>query len=397
MSETQIDIDAARDAADEVQDGNLRENEAGIPADLQFDYEQYDAPVVRGHPTALVVFDHIASVSPFNTDDGFLDAKQNLENGGSMGYGNDVMVTVKNPTIVEGQLWNEENDFRDYRLVGDVDSDESPYEKRQDVQLDDEGNVESHEINGVDLGMGKFDGEPADIDDFDTEYVQFLISSSRASDILGQLDTAGMWAYTSDGEFTEGIIEAPPKLGDDDWDTSEDGAPRAIGYPELRTDMVAQQGAIMWDFGGDGEATTQSPVEIQTFKVTDDGLQAIAPLTPDDDAYALPTYPRAGNVYWDHEGDTDAGSDAEPSSEAGMDDAAAAMQGESEESDGYDVLTDDGQNFVDNAVTAMQDAGVSELSDLGDKSVEERVATAKADGTIEATASELAAITNERV
>ena len=318
-----ISLDNAKDAKQEAQSGNLRDNEAGIPDDLAFDYEAHDAPVVKGHPECLITFDRIVGLSVFNTSDDFLDAQNNLELGGPNQYGNDVVITVEGPEIVEGELWTEENDFRDLRVLGDPTSDFSPYEERNDV--DRSGDTPEVSVVGVDLGMGKFDGERAG-DGFDADYVQFFISSSRASDVLGQLDTAGKWAFDQEGNFTEGIIEAPPKLGDDGYDASDHGAPRAIGYSELREDMVDQRGAIAWTFA-DEEPTTQSRVDVTLFQITEneDGevdMEACAPLSPDDEAYALPTYPRGGNLYYDHdEAPEDVGADAEPENSGGVADA----------------------------------------------------------------------------
>ncbi len=418
-----LSLSEAKDAKDEAQQDGLRDNDAGIPDDLSYDYEEHDAPIVKGHPEVLVTFDYIAGYSVFNTSDSFLDARQNLENGGNKGYGNDVIVTVKNPEIVEGQLWNEDNDFRDYRVVGNPKSDVSPYERREEVQYAD-GEVDGVNIKGVDLGMGKFDGEPADEDTFNAEYAQFLISSSRATEILGQLDTAGKWAHDTEGNFNEGIIEAPPKMGDDDYDSDDHGAPRAIGYSELRADMVGQKGAISWTFDDD-EPTTQSPVDVNIYKVVEgedgeESLEALTSLSPEDDAYALPTYPRQGNLYW---GGTDGGeshgADAEPDTDDGIEDAKEMMNddGSSNDSSGsqtrnasdgsdydgppsYDELTDDGKEFVDGGVEAIQSTelmGVDDFDtndDLDD--FDERVADAKANGNIEASADDLRYIIDTR-
>ncbi|WP_199240791.1 hypothetical protein, partial [Halorubrum sp. SP3] len=208
---------------------------------------------------------------------------------------------------------------------------------------------------------------------FDSRYIQFLISSSRAADLLGQLDTAGKWAHTQEGELTEGIIEAPPMLGEDGYDATDHGAPRAIGYPELRADMVDQQGAIAWTFGDD-EPTTQSPVDINVFKIVDGELIGLAPLGPEDDAYALPEYPRAGNLYYDH-GDgveeADAvGADASPENAGGVAEASE-MIGETDNDTDSDVLAyqdlpDDAQQFVDSAVDAVNSEGYDSVTDFDD-------------------------------
>ena len=396
-----ISLDNAKDAKAEAETDGLRENEAGIPEDLAFDYEQHDAPVVKGHPECLITFDRIVGLSVFNTSEGFLDAQNNLELGGPQGYGNDVVITVEGPELVEGELWSEENDFRDLRVLGDPTSDFSPYEERNNV--DRSGDTPEVEVTGVDLGMGKFDGERAG-DDFDTDYVQFFISSSRAADVLGQLDTAGKWAFTSDGEFTEGIIEAPPKLGDDGYDATDHGAPRAIGYPELRSDMVDQRGAIAWTFG-DEEPTTQSRVEVTLFRVTeDDGnvdMAACAPLTTDDEAYALPTYPRGNGVYYDHDdAPEDVGADAEPENSGGVADATdmidSSTDNDTDEDElAYQDLPDDAQTFVDEAVEAVESQGYDGVEDFDDW--DERFATGTADINFDLDQQNVTEIINSRV
>jgi len=253
---------------------------------------------------------------------------------------------------------------------------------------------------GVNLGMGAFDGDRADSDGFDSQFVQFLINSSRASDILGQLDTAGMWSYTQEGEFTEGIIEAPPMLGEDGYDAADHGAPRAIGYPELRADMVDQQGAIAWTFGDD-EPSTQSPVDINVFKITDGELEGLAPLTPDDEAYALPEYPRGGNVYYDHDGETpeDVGADAEPENAGGVGAASDMIDGTdndtAEDVLAYQDLPDDAQDFVDDAVAAVNSQGYDSVEDFDDW--DERFAAGTADIGFDLDQSNVTEIINSRV
>lgn len=358
-----ISLNDAKDAKQEAQDDGLRDNDAGIPDAHAFDYEEFDAPIVRGHPEVVVAFDRIVGFSPFNTDDSFLQNQNNLELAGPRNYGNDVVLTVENPTLVDGELWVEDNDFRDYRVVGDVTAEYSPYSQDSEI-IGDPTDPDGVNVQGVNLGMGGFEGERADEQAFDSRYVQFFISSRRAASLLGQLDTAGKWAFTQDGEFTEGIIEAPPMLGEDDYDTEAHGAPRAIGYPELRQDMVDQSGAIAWTFGDD-EPTTQSPVDVTILKVEDNEIVgACAPLSPEDDAYAKPTYPRRGNVYYEHaEGtsatdtDLDTGADADPETDEGVAEATA-MAGAFDQTDNsddemelaYQDLPDAVQNFVDNGV-----------------------------------------------
>jgi len=380
-----LSLDDAKDAKEQADNSGLRDNDAGIPDDVKPDYQEVDIPVVRGHPECLIAFDRIVGFSPFNTQDDFLSVRQNLEGAGPRGYGNQVVLTLANPELIEGVLWSEEHDFRDYRVLGDVTSDFSPYDRNEDVQFDDDGNPTDVEVNGVDLGMGGFDGEEVE-DGFSEDYIQIFVSASRAARVLGALDTAGMWAIDSDGAMTEGIIEAPPELGTNGYDSETHGAPRAIGYPELRADMVDQRGAIAYTFA-DEEPTQQSRVEVTLYTITDDTLTALAPLTPGDDQYALPTYPRAGNLYWDHDsvGGQDMGEDAEPQSDDAVQDAQDMLSEESDDTvtdqgnslasqTSYNGLSESGQDFIDSAVKGVNAKDYDEVQDFDDW--DERWATA---------------------
>jgi hypothetical protein len=267
-------------------------------------------------------------------------------------------------------------------------------------------------IEGVDLGMSKFDGEPRD-GGFDTEYVQFFVSARRATQILGQLDTAGKWTHTREGEFVEGIVEAPPKLGDDDYDADTHGTPRAIGYPELRADMVDQRGAISWTFDDD-MPSAKSPVDVTVYKVIEgeDGpeMEALVSLRPEDDTYAKPTYPRRGNLYYDHDGEASEGSDssesgtpdpeavgadADPSTDQTVGDVTPSM-GNNPDTLDYGALTEAAQEFVDEAASTASDFGIEstdEISGFGEK-----VATLQAENEdVMATADDLAAIIDDRL
>jgi len=404
-----ISLADAKSAKKEVQQDGLRDNDAGVPDNLAYDYETDEGPIVQVHPETLLTFEYIAGLSVLGASDDFLNNEQNLQGGGENGRGNDVLLALANPTIVKGELWVEDDDFREYRLVGDLASDTIPYEERGDYDRD----TEQYTVKGVDLGMGQFDGQRAEVNGFDTEYVQLLIKSRRVSDVLGMLDTAGMYSF--DGEtFTGGIIERPPIMTTDDYDPQEDPAPRAIGYPELRADMVGQRGAISWTFA-DEDPTQQTRVDVNVYRFSEDGdLNALAPPTPGENAYAKPTYPRAGNVYWDHGVEaTDVGADTEPETTDGVAEAKAALEAgieseggtveddtvedDSEDADNTDDgvsfgdLTEDGQEFVEKALDVMEELAYDSATEFDD--FDERVETTD----VEADAAELAQIIDERV
>lgn len=358
-----VDTDEVASAEDEARSGNLRENEAGIPEEIAYDYEQHDAPITRLHPECVVGFDRIVGLSVFNGGDNFLNNRQNLEGAGPKGWGNQVVLTLENPRILDGELWAEDDDFRDYRIIGDPSTEYSPYTKQETV-LREDGEVTGVEVEGVDLGMGSFAGQPTDTATDLPQFVQLLISPRRAIDVFGTLDTAGMWAHTEDGELTEGIIETPPNFGTEEYNADEHGNARAIGYPELRSDMVDTPGTISFRFDDD-EPTKQSQINVSFTRYDEDadGLVGISALTPEDDAYALPTYPRAGNVFWEHngtDGDTSGpgaggagganGADAEPTET--MADANALA--DSDPKITYSDLSAAGQEFVEDAVNAVE-------------------------------------------
>jgi len=408
---SELTLDAARDAKQEAR-GTNRSNDAGITDEYAIDYDEHSPIEVNLKPNVMVVFDHIArvSINTYGFDD-ILTMEQNLQGAGK--YGFDIALTLANPEIIGGDLWApedvDEQDFPTYLIAQDADSEENPYGLREDIIEDEDGNPTGKEAVGIeDLpGGNKFEGEI--VDDV-PEYIEVSIGSSRAMDILGVLDTAGMWFSTKEGEVVEGLFETPPNFWTDLYDSDEDGYPRLTGYPSLRRDMVGQRGAITAEFVDDGEEnTTRTGIEVDIFKVVDDSLKALTPLTPDDDAYALPEYPRTSNTYWE---DADAaggvapeavGADTEPESSGDLTDAAEELAADgagvdegdttagnedTEDDIGYDDLNDDAQQFVDDAVSAMKAKDMDTITELDD--FEERVATY--DGTVNVTADVLADI-----
>lgn len=392
-----LSLDAAKDAKEAAREGNLRETDAGIPEEQQINYDEYDPAEVSGHAESMIVFDHIARISINDygaaDDDGLLGMEQNLENAGR--YGFDVVLTLADPEIVEGEVWKEDGDgeYIEHKVIGDPEADSNNYELRESIIKDEDGNPTGTEINGIgNIGTSSWDGQPVEDGFENMEYIEVSISSRRAANILGALDTAGKWARNQDGEVVEGLLEAPPNFGTEHYDSDEDGAPRLVGYPELRADMVGQKGAIAFTFGDEGSSGNR-PKEVDVFKVDDGELEALTSLTPDDDAYAKPTYPRTNNFYWDDE-TTPQGADAEPETDETVADAQAAMGDEVT----YDDLNDDEQVFVDDAAGGMVNAemdGVEDFAEQTNKSFEERVATS--DLTLEHDADVLGEIAEARM
>lgn len=369
-----LDIDAAKDAKDDAQSGNLRANDAGIPDEHGVDYE--NATVlddVKLHPESLIVFDHIAriSIQDYGADGNILQMEQNLDGAGPNSYGFDIELTLANPEIIDGELWTETDaEWPSHKIVGDPTADTNPYEVRENVIRDDDGNVTDAETEGLgDLpGGNSWDGER---DELDEDYLTVTINGSRGTDVLGALDTAGRWFTDKEGTVIEGLFETPPGFGTDAYDAENDPAPRLTGYPELRSDMVGQRGAILCSFDTDDatEAGTRTAIELSLFSVTDDDtFDALLPLTPEDDAYAKPTYPRVNNTVWED------GVDASGQTSGGVASAQAMMDDADDDSDvTYDDLNPKGQAFVDDAVEAIETMDLAGVGDFEDPDFAGRV------------------------
>ena len=398
-----ITLDDAEQAKEEAGSDRLRDNDAGIPEDDAVEWE--DSEIIRDtklHPQVLVAFDHIAriSIQDYGAEENILNMEQNLEGAGL--YGFDIEITVANPEIVSGQLWAEDTEeYPSHKVLGDPDADTNPYELRQSVQTDEDGTPTDVETLGVGSlpGGNSWDGQPTEYESPD--YMTLTISGSRGTDVLGALDTGGRWFTDSDGTVTEGLFEVPPTFGTDDYDPDVDPAPRLTGYPELRADMVGQRGAFLCSFDTDdpSEAGTTTAIDVDVFRVDEnDDMEALTPLSPDDDAYAKPTYPRVNNTFWQ---DGDAGSGAEPEHNGGVSEAQAIMDGDSNTSDSdtsdgtdYDDLTDDEQEFVDAAVEVIDadETPISATGDFEDPDFAGRVEEEAAQSNIETDADTLSAI-----
>jgi hypothetical protein len=161
--------------------------------------------------------------------------------------------------------------------------------------------------------------------------------------------------------------------------------------------MDGQRGALLCKFDTEDatEADTRTAIALSLFKITDDGeFASLSALSPSDESYYKPQYPRLGNTYWDAESDDDFGSDTEPESNGGVAEAKAMMNGS--DVDGsettFDDLNDTAQEFVEDAVDALSGEfeSVSELGDWDD-----RYAQFAAD--IDSTQSEVATIIDGRL
>lgn len=360
-----LGLDQATEAKQDAMSGG-RTNEAGIPEAHRVDYENETVAEGKGHAAAMVVFDYIAriNIQTYGDDSELLSMEQNLEGAGR--YGFDLELTLANPQLVEGQVWKQDGEYPEYKVIGDPASDDNSYELREEIKKDSDGSVVMEDGEPVvntegigGLGSSSWDGQP--IDGFDVDYFQVTISSRRASRILGALDTAGQWFRNRDGDVVEGVMETPPNFGTEVYDPDEDGYPRLVGYPELRQDMVGQKGAIAFTWG-DANSSGNRAKEVDVFKVVTDedgeeGLEALVPLTPEDGAYALPEYPRTNNTFWDDadaaggeatEGDV--GADTEPETDSELSDASEMMDSESGDSGNSNLPESETQQVRQSAV-----------------------------------------------
>jgi hypothetical protein len=397
-----ITLNAAKEKKEEVRQGNLRENDAGIPDEHRVDYDEVEPISLKGHAESIITFDHIARISindygNVGEDESLLDLRQNLEGAGT--YGFDVQLTLVGVELAEGQLWTDgAEEYPNYKIIGDPEADSNNYELNEEIVYEDDGETpKGTRVTGIgNLGGNSWDGKR--LDEFPTDVVQLSIAGRRAQDVLGALDTAGGWFFDPDGNVVEGLFEPHPKMGDEDYDPDTHGAPRLTGYPELRADMVGEKGAIAFTFG-DANSSGNRAKEVTLFEVVEeDGEEvlgdALTPLHPEDDAYAKPTYPRYNGLYWDHDDadiDVDRGEDAQPSDGGGVDEAREALMGDDPS---YEDLGSDATEFVDDAGKAMAAKGYDSIEGFDD--FEERVETAKAEGTIEVDAGQLAQIIDDK-
>jgi hypothetical protein len=120
------------------------------------------------------------------------------------------------------------------------------------------------------------------------------------------------------------------------------------------------------------------------------------PLTPGDAPYAKPTYPRAGNLYYDANATADVSADAEPETDEGVADASELIDANSADDDtkealmAYEDLTEAGQEFVDAAVDAAETQHYDSVTAFDDW--DDRYAVGVAQDGIEADQDELAEV-----
>ncbi len=342
-----LSIDDAKAANEEAQNDQLRDTPAGISEEFQVDWENDEiVDDVKLSPEVLISFSHISNISieDYGAEENILDLEQNLQGAGPRSYGFDVALTVADPTIEQGEMWVEgDGEYPERKIIGNPDDETNPYKVRYNSDGEQEGLTNLP-------GGNNFEGEQAELD---CDQLTITISGNRAVDVLGALDTAGRWHTTKEGEVAEGLFEVPPNFGTDQYDSEADGYPRMTGYPELRADMDGQRGAILSEFATDDatEADTRTAIDVSVFKITDDGdFVPLASLSPEDEHFYKPQYPRLGNTYWDADSDGDFGADAEPEHNGGVEEAKAVMSSEPT----YDDLGSTAQDFVDETLTMVE-------------------------------------------
>jgi len=189
--------------------------------DTEQEYENY--PAIQVSPTTAVSGE---VVDLYYTGD--ISEEQQGQ------YGNDFVVTVKNPSVDIGSLFvNEDREEIGGDLARDSDDDSVSY---SDYYIADPDG-KSHTIRDGVLLTDK--SAFVEVDDFEEDTVDFFIGGSSSNRLVGEiLDVNGEpSAHAYNEEFTDGLIEYPQGFGSGDTDKS----PRAARTPFLRDDIEGER------------------------------------------------------------------------------------------------------------------------------------------------------------
>lgn len=328
------------------------------------DGDYSDAPILNVCPTVAVEYDEILDIGIM----GGIKEEQNVRKSNERG--NDIVITLKNPTVGEGELYKAkpEQGGADYKLV---DPDHERVKKDVVENEDGEFEVEGVQVYGWDF-------KSVEVDDFDEDYVRLMIGSAAGQRLAQIFDCrGGVSAYYNGDEKTTGLIEYPPEYNSDDYNPREndtDRYPRVARSPTLRDDLSGSEGVLFFYMGDggmhkvdvfDGEPTVENKASI-----IDDGGE------PEWNPY----------IVWDEPGDNEESSDqgngenqAEDStqntstSNSGDEpDFSALSDGESDSDNeentqvtGYEDLSAEQQAFVDRLAESdnidVEEADVSHL------------------------------------
>ena len=313
--------------AEEIEEAETNNNNGG-GNDTELPEEAENAPLLNVTPQCALAFDEIVDVGMA----GGVTDEQNIRV--SNGYSNDLVVTLKNPSVDDGELFAATNGApADYKLV-DTDN---PKVEEDVKRVDGE-----FEVTGIQVYGNSFESER--VDDFEEEYVKLFIGSSCGQRLAMLLDCrGGESAYYADGEKTSGLVEYPPKYGSDDYTPSDDGYPRLARTPTLRSDMVGESGVLFFYLDEDSGVNGNAMHKVTAFKGEPDVENALAPPTADDEL-GEPEYPPY--IVWDEPNSGDDGGDDGDELNFG---ALSADEDEGGEITDYDDLGEEHQMFVDKA------------------------------------------------
>lgn len=240
----------------------------------------YDAPRVKPRPQTIFDAEEIIDLG-FTGD---FTEEQNLRGGRWQDMGAAVL-TLKNPVVVEGDIWvNEGGD--DYRVL-DMDA--------EDVSENIEKDGDDYVTNGVSISSSDFDGEQveeidAPISDYEDEgsianadahaqtgiteddtVVRLFLGKGTGQHLLRVLDClGGVSAYYTDPEDendydaqTKGLVEFPNDYGTDGYDPNgDDDFPRIARLPTLREDLEGESVRFVMTFRDTGKGFKQHNIHV---------------------------------------------------------------------------------------------------------------------------------------
>lgn len=347
MAETTFD--AVSEAADEQATTSGGSGPVETPAGLP-ERDEVDAPLVNVRPRSMVKADRTYEFA-FN---GEITAEQNIRDADTQ-YEDFTIIVLENPTLEHGELWKSTDDEQgqEYKLVGPADDGVEEVIEEVDGEY---GQVGIRPPNG-----NKFYAEQ--VEDFEEDYVKFFISGGQGQRLTRVLDTfGGEYARYDPSEVEhdedydasiDGIVELPP---DDDSDLLG----RIGRTPDLRQDMIDRPIRFQWDFGEQpDDASYSRPQNVSVFALGEDAPpegELLEPLTRDDDAWAPPRH--STYMVWHDPSDALAraqGDDSASSSTSTSQSTSATDSAQTTTVDGYDDLSETGQDFVDDFLSGLED------------------------------------------
>lgn len=373
-----VDFDSIRSEA--VSSGPNIDDDMALP-DVNFG----TAPRLSCFPEVIIDADAIVGFSLV----GDIKAEQNIR-GPNMAWNetDSLLVTLKNPEVVEGALWKstddiEDDESRNYKLVG-MDGPDTGEAVTKDgdefvvTGVEYSGNKfePSEQVDAITETAGDVMDE-AELDkhpmlDADDTIVQMFFDSGRGQRIGKVLDRlGGQSAYyvNRDGERvqTKGLFEYHPTHGTDAHDWGTDPYPRVTRTPDLRTDLYEQPIRMMRLFGEDPTNTDEYTPQVVKFFDIDEVGQEVDPSTFEEREY-VPVestederFPKGeplhnGVLVW-HDADTSSSEesveDATQDIDVGGDSPLASAMGDDDSEDAgqptYEDLDEGWQEFIDEA------------------------------------------------